>query len=454
MKRLLLLVCLLLLSFTSLTARAEAVTCPTIVQQALDAAARSCSAIGRNQACYGNVRLTAQAQPAAPPITFTHPGDLASVADLQTLTLSPLDEQQDSWGIALMKLQANLPDVLPGQNVVFVLFGDVQMQNAVPTRITLAATANNGVNLRGSPGGKIVGALTRGQSVQADGRNQAGDWLHVRLNDGTVGWASVPLLSVSGDPSALAVLDAAAPPIQPMQAFYVQTGIRDTACAQAPDSGILIQSPNSQVKVNLLINGVNITLGSTVYVQAQPGGLMTLDVLEGGIEATLGTTAYIPAGMRAQFQLDHDLHALAWAGDPQPYDPTSLVALPLRLLPAPPTVAPPLPAAQVADAQAALAQALPPPILLGGSTGGRCSVKGDTPTNATFSNQSSHTVGVYWINYDCHEELYQTLAPGASYVQATFATHPWVMRDSQTGLLLAGPVVSANGEAISLSVGG
>ena len=30
-----------------------------------------------------------------------------------------------------MKLQANLPDSLPGQNVTFLMFGDVQIQNAV-----------------------------------------------------------------------------------------------------------------------------------------------------------------------------------------------------------------------------------------------------------------------------------------------------------------------------------
>ena len=35
-----------------------------------------------------------------------------------------------AWGVALMRIQANLPDTLPGQNVTMLIFGDVQIQNA------------------------------------------------------------------------------------------------------------------------------------------------------------------------------------------------------------------------------------------------------------------------------------------------------------------------------------
>ena len=107
-----------------------AADCPEVVKSALDATNTICSATGRNQACYGNVKLTAEAQADAPPFDFTKPGDLADITGVKKLILSPLDASGNSWGIALLKVQANLPDTLPGQNVSFVLFGDVQIDNA------------------------------------------------------------------------------------------------------------------------------------------------------------------------------------------------------------------------------------------------------------------------------------------------------------------------------------
>jgi von Hippel-Lindau disease tumor suppressor protein len=47
-----------------------------------------------------------------------------------------------------------------------------------------------------------------------------------------------------------------------------------------------------------------------------------------------------------------------------------------------------------------------------------------------FLNSSSVTQNVYWLNYGGTRQLYATLAPGQSYVQSTFLTHPWVVTDS------------------------
>jgi hypothetical protein len=107
--------------FLSVTAVAVAqdATCPTIVRDALAATDSACASTGRNEACYGNISLDAQPQPGVSDFTFTKPGDLVNVSGVQTLTLSPLDQQENTWGVALMKLQANLPDTLPGQNVTF-----------------------------------------------------------------------------------------------------------------------------------------------------------------------------------------------------------------------------------------------------------------------------------------------------------------------------------------------
>jgi len=68
-------------------------------------------------------------------LVFEEPGDLVNVADVSSLTLSPWDETQHTWGISLMKLQANLPATLPGQNVTFLLFGSVAIDNAVVSNV-------------------------------------------------------------------------------------------------------------------------------------------------------------------------------------------------------------------------------------------------------------------------------------------------------------------------------
>ncbi|MBE2270301.1 MAG: hypothetical protein IAE80_18835 [Anaerolinea sp.] len=115
------------------TVAAQAETCADVVRQALATVQSACAETGRNEACYGNISIEAVPRADATDFTFEQQGDLVNVADVDTLTLDPLDADADEWGVALMQLQANLPDALPGQNVTFLLFGDVEIQNAVDT---------------------------------------------------------------------------------------------------------------------------------------------------------------------------------------------------------------------------------------------------------------------------------------------------------------------------------
>ncbi|HVS88720.1 MAG TPA: kelch repeat-containing protein [Candidatus Acidoferrum sp.] len=58
------------------------------------------------------------------------------------------------------------------------------------------------------------------------------------------------------------------------------------------------------------------------------------------------------------------------------------------------------------------------------------SINGTTTAAIQFLNSSSITQNVYWLNYGGTRQLFATLAPGQSYVQFTFLTHPWVATDS------------------------
>jgi hypothetical protein len=288
------------------------------------------------------------------------------VAGVQTLTLSPLDQKQDTWGVAMLKLQANLPDTLPGQNVTFLLVGDVEIQNAVSSNVDEGeASAPAGVTLEVtvSTMSPLIDSLTNpsttnlpkmlnaGTKVTADGYLELAQMIHVQLEDGTQGWLLEQMVTVDGDVKTLPAFDmdgkpvaseeTEAPPTAPMQAFYFKSGANDAPCDEAPDSGILIQTPEGAGKIELTINDVKVELGSTGYFQAQPGADMTVSVVEG--EGTLeadGVTVTVPAGSISTVPVDNNLQASGPPTPPQPYNPDNLRSLPIKILPRTITIAP------------------------------------------------------------------------------------------------------------------
>lgn len=351
-------------------AAAQELTCPDIVQQALAATDAACSDVGRNQACYGNINLEAIPQEGIS-FEFSQPGDLVDVAGVQTLALSPLDEQAAIWGVAVMKVQANLPDTLPGQNVTFLLFGDVEITNAVtpggvedvadaPAGVTLDVTVNSVAPLMASltDMSQMPEMLDAGTTAIANGREFTGQMVHIQLEDGRSGWTLIAMVDIDGDISTLPEIDLMSeitgevapsePELNPMQAFYFKSGLNDAPCAEAPDSGILIQTPEGQGKISLTVNGAEIQLGSTAYVQAQPGEDMTVSVVEGqGIVTADGETVVVPAGMMTTLPLDENLEADGPPTEPEPYDDSRLGVLPVNSLPRTFTIAPPLEAVEV-----------------------------------------------------------------------------------------------------------
>lgn len=76
----------------------------------------------------------------------------------------------------------------------------------------------------------------------------------------------------------------------PMQAFYFRTGIGGEAdrplCNEFPTSGILIQTPQGGQKVELMVNEVRLSVGSTILLEA-PGSTKTLGELEDVDETNL-----------------------------------------------------------------------------------------------------------------------------------------------------------------------
>ncbi len=103
-------------------------SCQEIIEKAILLAEDVCSGLDSNQACYGNQNVFADF---VPDYTgrFELVGDLVEVDKLTRIVASPLQFEEQLWGIAFLKLQANLPGTLPGQNVTFLVFGDTVLEN-------------------------------------------------------------------------------------------------------------------------------------------------------------------------------------------------------------------------------------------------------------------------------------------------------------------------------------
>ncbi|NWF70763.1 MAG: SH3 domain-containing protein [Chloroflexi bacterium] len=322
--------CLILLALWPVNAQSD--HCPALVATALANVDALCAETGRNQACYGNLRLDAQAQPDTA-LQFAAPGD---IADIASLTLSGMDASVPQWGIAFLQLQANLPDTLPGQNITMLLFGDTALTPAPPlAEVTLTVAGSENIRVRARPDSQsdVLEVLPGGAAVTANGRTADGDWLRLALADGRIGWAAAFLFVSTDEINTLAVVGADDAVYAPLQAFYFRSGLGDAPCAAAPRDGMLIQTPEGAGSVTLLLNNVRITFGSTAYVQS-PGDTMTVHLLEGQaqISALAGAQDMLP-GTSVSVALDENGVAAAAPQAPVPYTPDEWGTLPLDTLP-------------------------------------------------------------------------------------------------------------------------
>jgi hypothetical protein len=343
MKRIVgLLLLILLLAVTSVAVAQEGASaedaCPAIIQTALQTVSEVCQGVGRNQACYGNLLMQIEPQPGVENLQFEQIGDVADVSDIQSLSLSGMDTATGAWGVALLRIQANLPGSLPGQNVTFLLFGEVELTSAVQpaSEMTLQAAVSGATDLRLFPqeDGAVMRILPADEMLRVDGRLEDNRWLRVQTADGQQGWALAEQID-TGDAGidSLPVLDPGQPSYGPMQAFYFSAGIADAACEEAPDSGILIQTPEGPSTVTLNVNGIDVELGSTMYLRARPENQLGVSLIEGEafVEAE-GERQFIPTGSWITVPVGEDGFVIGPPSLPLPYNDDRMQTLPVDLL--------------------------------------------------------------------------------------------------------------------------
>ena len=349
-----LVVCLIVILFVGLSATPQSVaariaqddTCKALVTSSLTQVAKSCASVGRNRVCYGSQSINALPQPGVTTFNFDQPVQIVSAETVQSLQLSALDVEQQKWGVALLQLQANLPDTTSNQGVTVLMFGDVKLENAVPIPATTVdlIVANN-IPLRAAPsrGGAIIAIMKINDRMKATGRLANESWLLVQQYDGSkLGWIPGNMVKITGTAalSDLAVLDPKTPIYAPMQAFSLETGTETSTCTFAPRNGALIQSPRTPTRTLLVIDGVQIGLSSTIFVHAQASGNLVVDTLAGITTIAVNgkmQTGY--TGTQVDVPLDDTLKPSGSPGSPKAVDGGDLPFLPLGNLPIPVSVA-------------------------------------------------------------------------------------------------------------------
>jgi len=328
---------LLLISVGVTHLAAQSGACPEAIQQALQSANQFCANAGRNQVCYGNTLISATNWEGAPLPDFGQPGQLVNAADVASLVTAPFDLATKNWGVAVMRLQANIPDTLPGQNVTFVVFGDVQLQNEVaPGQIVaangLSGTALSNPNLRAGPGTdwNVVGSLKVGDKLSVIGKDATGDWLQI-VNQSQTRWVATKFVQLDGDASTLNVID---PKDKnqllyqaPMQAFIVKNRVNQTSCEAVPNGGMMIQSPQ-HLTVNFLANGIEMSVGSTALLRVDDAQGLHVATLAGNVGVkSASTTQSVEPGYALDVNKDQA------PTEPKRYQYDDVRDLPLSILP-------------------------------------------------------------------------------------------------------------------------
>jgi hypothetical protein len=343
--------------------------CPTLVQEALDITRTTCDILASNEVCYGHSTLDAASRPGFTDFKFDEPGDIEQVIEMQSLSLSPMNLARQEWGVILMRVRTSLEQAAAAETdstsqstdepesaspsddpVTFVVFGDTEL--TAPTSVLEGRVTGN-VNLRALPNASSerIAILAEGDPVVLNGRTATGDWLRARViaEEGGVsfGWITADLIDFDTDADVTTLDEIADAELTnespfnygPMQAFYFRSGSADAPCEAAPNSGMLIQTPEGLATVTLWIDEVIIELSGTTYVQTDEQGKLTLNAIDGSVSVTAaGDTRTAVSGVQVSVPLNNDLTVAGIPDAPQPIDLDNLQALPVELLDNPVTI--------------------------------------------------------------------------------------------------------------------
>jgi uncharacterized protein YgiM (DUF1202 family) len=275
-----------ILTLTSIGLLIAQGTCPAIVEVALQSMGNNCDDLGRNSVCYGYDLVGAEFSEEVNDDFFAQPADIAELGILETIRTSEMNETTSQWGVAVMSLQANIPNSIPGQAVKFVLMGDVEVESAVePENVSqsvdaIAVTVLGDANIRSGAGltYNVIGGIANGETLMTDGQSDDGNWYRTVVGN-RIGWVFRDLVEPDDRLTSLPILSGTSRSL--MQSFYLRTGFGVPTCEEAPEDTLMIQGPEN-IEIDLNINGADIRIGSTIVVRIlSPGDVIEFTVIDG-----------------------------------------------------------------------------------------------------------------------------------------------------------------------------
>lgn len=323
--------------------------CPANALLSYVRAGAVCQEVGRDEICYGNgdVQASLRGEFAA---DFTTPGARIPARETERITVRTVSLDQPDYAVATMQLRADITD--PEQREVAVLvFGNADVTNLVPRTEEFPVVARGTLNIRQQPDPQadILEQIFVRESVVAHGRNAEGTWLRVTLPGSLeLGWVSAAVGVPEGDINTLPVVDNDTPFLRPFQVMGIRTGGDTALCgADVVDRGVLLQTPNPEDQVSLTINGAEMGIAGTVYIEADDTQTR-ISVLEGIVN--VAGVGFAPGG--SEITPDGD-GAMPLA------NPARLQSLPVNNLPTRVQIPAPLDADGI-DAAIAVYNAQPP----------------------------------------------------------------------------------------------
>jgi hypothetical protein len=167
-------------------------TCPPSVAAAITSIGTACNNLDVNSACYGNFNVQASFAPGFDAGMFDQPSERAPLDAFQSIRTAPYTSTE--WGVAVLKMQANIPNALPGQAVTVLLLGDVQLQSLAGSSAFTFTTGVGAPSCAQIPPSSLIVQGPRGLVVDLtiNGANvRLGSTMVLRTNDRSIQFATL-----------------------------------------------------------------------------------------------------------------------------------------------------------------------------------------------------------------------------------------------------------------------
>jgi hypothetical protein len=266
------------------------------VKSAVIAANDSCGDVAWNTICYGGGQpIQVLVVDDAGEITAQTVDEPRATDDILAFRVGVLEDGTvDPFSVALVNIQANIPNNNTAENIKLIVFGGATVVNKAIlapdtiNRLPIINLLDIEVNIRSMPSTNIslvVGTLIPTQEAIAVGRTEDNQWVRVQLPDNPylTGWVRADLIQTVDEEASIESLKIGNPNLPDYSTMQSIEILFDDQLDQTVSlNGVLIQTAPSQKVLYLEINGAlfEIAGGSMFFWRGDVAGLESVSTSE------------------------------------------------------------------------------------------------------------------------------------------------------------------------------